>query len=64
MKNNQYLTETCKVCDGIGEADSKLPNSISGTSKSRCTHCKGTGRLPNQDGMDILNLVKVFGKKI
>ena len=64
MKDNKYITESCPVCYGSGETDKLLPNSSISTMKHKCMNCKGIGKVPNQKGLDILNLVKAFGKKI
>lgn len=64
MNDNKFLTEVCDSCNGTGKTNQLLPNSNTSTNEIRCIVCKGTGKLPNKDGIDILNLVKAFGKKI
>lgn len=56
---NQYLTELCTECDGTGVNKHYVP--IGGNLD--CVNCNGYGKLPNDVGKEIIELIKVFGKR-
>ena len=55
---NKYVTEVCHVCDGT-RFEKKPFHGIT----LECYACNGTGLVPNEEGIAILELVRVYGKR-
>lgn len=59
--NNRYITKKCYKCNGIGKIETRFGMSL--TIPDTCWVCKGTGNIPNEEGQEILELIKLFGRK-
>ena len=52
---NRYLTEVCKSCLGSG----KRTDEKHWLNGEECPLCRGLGLVPNREGEEILELVKL-----
>jgi DnaJ-class molecular chaperone len=52
---NRFITDTCSKCNGTGKVNSQFND-------DNCWVCRGTGLVPNDEGVEILDLVARFVK--
>lgn len=55
---NRYITEPCPYCNGSGSVLEKMFRTLVG-----CYHCNSTGLAPNDEGLEIIKLVRDYGHK-
>jgi DnaJ-class molecular chaperone len=60
--NNKYITEKCDKCNGEGVLVTRFGLSVD--VPESCWVCKGSGKLPNEEGRQILELIKLFGRRL
>jgi DnaJ-class molecular chaperone len=58
---NRYITVMCERCKGEGTLSTGF--NIRGAELEPCFVCKGTGKTPNEQGKEILELIGTFGRK-
>ena len=55
---NKYITDVCHSCDGT-RFEKKPFHGVT----LECYTCGGTGLVPNDEGLAILELVRLYAKK-